>query len=39
MKLVVDEFQAWCGLPNVQGAIDGTRISIVKPSTYPEDYY
>lgn len=36
MKLVVDEFQAWCGLPNVQGAIDGTHISIVKPST---DYY
>jgi hypothetical protein len=23
----------------VQGAIDGTHISIVKPSTYPEDYY
>ncbi len=39
MKLVVDEFQAWCGLQNVQGAIDGTHISIVNPSTYPEDYY
>jgi hypothetical protein len=36
MKLV-DEFQAWFGLPNVQDAIDGTHI--VKPSTYPKDYY
>jgi hypothetical protein len=23
----------------MQGAIDGTHISIVKPSTYPKDYY
>jgi hypothetical protein len=37
MKLVVDEFQAWFGLPIVQDAIDGTHI--VKPSTYPKDYY
>jgi hypothetical protein len=37
MKLVVDEFQAWFGLPNVQDAIDG--IHIVKPFTYFEDYY
>ncbi len=38
MKLV-DEFQTWCGFPNVQGAIDGTHISIVKPFAYPKDYY
>jgi len=37
MKLVFDEFQAWFGLPNLQYAIDGTHI--VKPSTYPKDYY
>jgi hypothetical protein len=30
MKLV-DEFQTWCSILNVQGAIDGTHISIVKP--------
>jgi hypothetical protein len=39
MKLVVDEFQTWCGLPNVQGAIDGTHIFIVNPFAYPKDYY
>jgi hypothetical protein len=38
MKLV-DEFQVWCGLPNVQGAIDGIHISIAKPFTYPKDLY
>jgi len=37
MKLVVDEFQAWFGLANVQYAIDGTHI--IKPFTYPKDYY
>jgi hypothetical protein len=26
MKVVVDEFQAWFGLPNMQDAIDGTHI-------------
>jgi len=35
MKLVVDEFQTWFGLPNVQYAIDGTHI--VKPFAYPKD--
>jgi len=39
MKLVVDEFQTWCGLPNVQGAIDGIHIFIVNPFAYPKDYY
>jgi hypothetical protein len=39
MKLVVDEFQTWCGFSNVQGAIDDTHISIVKPFAYPKDYY
>jgi hypothetical protein len=35
MKLVVDEFQAWRGLPNVQGAIDGTLnlLHILKTTT------
>jgi hypothetical protein len=37
MKLVIDEFRAWFGLPNVQYAIDGTHI--VKPFAYPKDYY
>jgi hypothetical protein len=39
MKLVVDEFQNWCGFPNVQGAIDGIHISIVKHFAYPKDYH
>jgi hypothetical protein len=30
----------WCGLPNIQGAIDGTRISRSKPIIlFPKDYY
>jgi hypothetical protein len=37
MKLVVDEFEAWFGLPNVQDVING--IHIVKPFAYPEDYH
>jgi len=39
MKLVVDEFQAWCGLPYVQGAIDGFHISIIKAFAYPKDCF
>jgi hypothetical protein len=31
MILVMDEFKQWCGFPSVQGAIDGTHISIFKP--------
>jgi hypothetical protein len=30
----------WCGLPNIQGAINGTHISILKPIIlFPKDYY
>jgi hypothetical protein len=30
----------WCGLPNIQGAIDGTHVSISKPIIiFPKDYY
>lgn len=30
MAIVMDDFKVWCGFPSVQGAIDGTHISIVK---------
>jgi hypothetical protein len=39
MIIVMNEFNGWCGLLNAQGAIDGTHISIVKPFSYPKDYY
>jgi hypothetical protein len=30
----------WCGLFNIQGAIDGTHVSISKPIIiFPKDYY
>ncbi len=36
----VEKFKLWCGLLNVQGAIDGTHISILKPEgEYAKDYY
>jgi hypothetical protein len=31
MQMVKDEFKRWCGLPSVQGTIDGTHIAITKP--------
>jgi hypothetical protein len=39
MGIVMEEFKTWCGFLNVQGAIDGTHISIVKTSAYFENYY
>jgi hypothetical protein len=39
MSILTEEFKNWCGFPNLQGAIDGTHISIVKPPSNIEDYY
>jgi hypothetical protein len=39
MAIVMDDLKVWCGFPNVQGAIDGTHISMVKPILFPKDYY
>ncbi len=35
----MEEFKTWAGFPNVQGAINSTHISIVKPFAYFENYY
>jgi hypothetical protein len=35
----MSDFNGWCGLLNVQGAINGTHISIIKPFSYLRDYY
>jgi hypothetical protein len=36
----VEKFKLWCGLLNVQGAIDGTHISTLKSEgEYAKDYY
>jgi hypothetical protein len=39
MAIVMDEFKAWRGLLNMQGAIDYMHISIVKPSSFPKYYF
>jgi hypothetical protein len=39
MQAMMEKFKQWCGLPLVQGAIDGTHISISKPIHFPEDYF
>jgi len=40
MCLVMYDFKLWCGLLNVQGAIDGTHLFISKPSMhFSKDYY
>jgi hypothetical protein len=39
MAIVMDDFKVWCGLLNVQGAIDGMHISIVKHVLFLENYY
>ncbi len=40
MQTIMTIFQDWCGLPSVQGAIDGNHVFIAKPSTlFAEDYY
>jgi hypothetical protein len=36
----VEKLRLWCGLINVQGAIDNTPTSILKPKgEYAKDYY
>jgi hypothetical protein len=40
MQAVMASFKNLCGLPFVQGAINGTHIAISKPSSpFPKDYY
>jgi len=40
MQNVMASLKAWCGLPNVQGAIDGCHFKIAKPtSTFVADYF
>jgi hypothetical protein len=36
---VMNDFQQFCALPTVAGAIDGTHIHIRKPYVSPEDYF
>ncbi len=35
MKYIMEDLKVWCGLPSVQGAINGTHIFISKPSYFP----
>jgi hypothetical protein len=37
LAIVMDDLKIWCGFPSVQGAIDGTHISIVKLVLFLED--
>jgi hypothetical protein len=40
MLVLMEEFMKLCGLPCVQGAINGTHLSILKPQrAFVEDYY
>jgi hypothetical protein len=40
MLVFMEEFMKLCQLPNVQGAIDGTHLSIPKPQrAFVENYY
>ncbi len=40
MQIIMAYFKTWCGLAFVQGAIDGTHISIAKPlGPFAKDYY
>jgi hypothetical protein len=32
MCLIMNDFKLWCGLPTIQGTIDGTQLFISKPS-------
>jgi hypothetical protein len=39
IQVFMEDFKQFCGLPNVQGAIDGTHIIIFKPLTpFSKDY-
>jgi hypothetical protein len=39
MAIVMDDLKFWRGFLSVQGAIDGTHISILKHVLFPEYYY
>lgn len=40
MQNMMLDLKDWCGLPSMQGAIDGMRIFIPKPnSPFAKDYY
>jgi hypothetical protein len=40
MLIVMHEFENWCGLLNIHGAIDKTHIAIFKPfEPFAKDYY
>jgi hypothetical protein len=40
MQNMMLDFKDWCGLPSMQGAIDGTQIFIPKPNNpFAKDYY
>jgi hypothetical protein len=40
MQVVMGDFKHFCGLPNIQGAIDDTHIRIFKPLIlYLEDFF
>jgi hypothetical protein len=39
MCSVLNDFKLWCGLPNVQGAVDGTHLFISKPFMPFLEYY
>ncbi len=40
MQVGMEDFRHFCGLPNIQGAIDDTHIKISKPLIfYLEDYF
>lgn len=40
MQTIMTDFYDWCGLPSVQGAINGRHVFIAKPSTpFVKDYY
>jgi hypothetical protein len=34
MQVVMEDFRHFCGLPNIQGAIDNTHIRIFKPLVF-----
>ncbi len=40
IQIIMVDFKTWCGLPSMQGAIDGRHVSIAKPlEPFDEDYF
>jgi len=40
IQIIMVDFKTWCGLPSMQGAIDGRHVSIAKPlEPFAEDYF